>query len=78
MTVLPYIVVGGIAFYYLYEQYHPDKTTVPDIDIKQEIKKQQENIPIVADETQMVRPKLLPIPVLSSPRPISKTDVPNI
>ena len=26
------------------------------------IKKQQENIPIVADETKMVRPKLLPIP----------------
>ena len=73
MTVLPYIVIGGIAFYYLYENYHPDKiTTVPDIDIKQEIKKQQENIPIVADETKMVRPKLLPIPVFS------KTGVPNI
>ena len=63
MTVLPYIVIGGIAFYYLYENHHPDKTTVPDIDIKQEIKKQQENIPIVADENGMMKPKLLPIPV---------------
>ena len=76
MTVLPYIVIGGIAFYYLYENHHPDKTTVPDIDIKQEIKKQQENIPIVDDETQMIRPKLVPIPQ-PIPQPNIQTN-PNI
>lgn len=61
MSVLPYIVVGGIVFYYLYDNYHPDKTTVPDIDLKQDIKKQQENIPLISEETNFGQ-KQVPIP----------------
>ena len=80
MTVLPYIVIGGIAFYYLYENHHPDKTTVPDIDLKQEIEKHRENVPMIADETTMTKPKLLPIPVSvgRSLRPAEPPLNPNI
>ncbi len=64
MTILPYIVVGGIVFYYLYENHHPDKTTVPDIDIKQEVKKEKENIPVISDESKWSKQKLpQPIPL---------------